>query len=115
MGAWLARSWDKQKWMRDNRKQECQELLAAVSEAVTLHLARNLVGGVSLHQTNEAYHQSLKVFHSRLFIAKDVERHKLLDSWAHAVHDFNETADRVKFDASFEQIREQITQMAINS
>ena len=33
-GAFLTRSWDRKKWMKDNRKEECRELLSAVTRTV---------------------------------------------------------------------------------
>jgi hypothetical protein len=112
VGAWLARSWDKQKWMKDSRKQECQELLAAITEAATTILKSNMVGGVSLQQRNDVYYASLKVFQSRLFIARDVEKYKLFDAWVLAVNEFNGDGDRHKFDDTFDKIRDRIVQMA---
>ncbi len=78
VGALLTRSWDKQKWMNDNRKEECRELLTAISEAAVLELKRilsvnsaglRIESGASLQVVDEAYTNSLKVFQDRIFIA----------------------------------------------
>jgi hypothetical protein len=86
IGAWLARAWDREKWEKENRKEECRELIKTITHAATLRL---VVGrGTSEAQAYSAYLDSLKTIHDRVFIAADLERHKLLDSWAHAVADF---------------------------
>src|SRR6266851_6871445 len=117
VGAWLARSWDKQKWLSDNRKQECRELLTAVTHAATAILDRD-TGTDVLSQmrkqalANDAYLISLKVFQDRIFIAGDVERAKLFDMWPVAVNRYNSTKDRNEFDDCFEQ---KIVQIAIGT
>jgi hypothetical protein len=112
VGAWLARSSDRKKWIKDNRTQECRELLAAVSHAATVILDVGMLGGPTPNERGKAYLESMKVFKSRLFIAKEVEEYKLLDSWAHAVNDFTKSGDRHKFDDSFEVIIERLVEMA---
>ena len=112
VGARLSRSWDRVKWIKDNRTQECRELLTAITHAATLILDRGMVEGPSSPNRYEAYLESLKVFKSRLFIAKEVEEYKLLDSWAHAVNDFGSSGDRHKFDDTLEGIIQRIVEMA---
>jgi len=38
IGALLARSSERQKWMNDNRKEECRELLTAMTRAADMYL-----------------------------------------------------------------------------
>jgi hypothetical protein len=117
VGAWLSRSWDKQKWMNDNRKEECRELLTAVTDAATAVLDRDVgTDGVSLaakmDRANKAYLTSLKVFQDRIFIADDIERTQLFDIWPIAVNRYNSTRNRHDFDNSFEHIKKKIVQIA---
>lgn len=101
VGARLARSWDSKKWERDNRKEECRELIKSITHAATLHL--NIGSGTSQQQAYDAYLETVKTFHDRIFIAKDLEQENLLHLWAHAVGDNNngkidhgEFSDRVE-------------------
>ena len=107
VGALLGRSWDRQKWLNDNVKQECQELLGAITKSATQILAD------AGRKSWDTYLDALIAFHTRIFIAEEVEREKLLDLWAHAVHDFGEGRDRHKFDDAIEKIRSAIVRMAI--
>jgi hypothetical protein len=89
IGAWLVRSWDEKKWERDNVKDECRELLQTITHAGTLTLAAVEGGsGVSRSVAHEAYLQSLKTLHDRIFIAEQIEKLGLVDLWAHAVGDY---------------------------
>jgi hypothetical protein len=118
VGAWLARSWDKEKWLKDNRKQECRELLTAVTNAATAILDKStatspIAQARKTHEANDAYLTSVKVFQDRIFIAPDVERAKLFDLWPIAVNAYNTYGDRVRFDDSFEEIKKKIVEMAL--
>lgn len=111
VGALLARSWDKQKWMKDNRKQECRELLSSIMTAASLIISRTLLGDMTV-QGDDAYKTSVEVFQTRIFIEKDVRKFQLLDLWAHAVHDFNRDKERSKFDSVVDRIRSKIVEVA---
>ncbi len=115
VGAWLNRSWDRQKWMKDNRKQECKELLWSISQAGTkimLHRMTAEPGKPDKRQMSDAFFESLKVFQSSIFIAKDIESCGLFDLWTEAVHEFNTNADHKQFDSSIDKIRTKIIGMA---
>src|SRR6266852_5671296 len=86
IGAWLGRAWDKTKWERENRKEECRELIKSISHAATL--AMNVGSGTSSSEAYMAYLDSIKTFHDRIFIAEDIDKAKVLDAWAYAVGDF---------------------------
>lgn len=109
VGALLTRSWERRKWVKDVRLQECRELLKATSDAATRIMERQMLGGVSAEQVWDLYLASVQVFQTRLFIAKEVENQKLLDIWAHAVHDYQEKHDRAKFDEQFETLKAGVT------
>lgn len=85
IGAWLGRAWDSKKWQQENRKEECRELLTSISHAATMRLT---VGhGHSEQEAYDAYLDSMRILHDRLFIAADIERAQLTDLWAKAVGD----------------------------
>ena len=82
-------------------KEECRELIKSITHAATLHL--NIGSGTSQQQAYDAYLETVKTFHDRIFIAKDLEQENLLHLWAHAVGDNNngkidhgEFSDRVE-------------------
>jgi len=107
VGALLGRSWDRQKWLNDSVKQECQELLGAITKSATQILAD---GG---RKSWDTYLDALTAFHTRIFIAEEVEKEKLLDLWARAVREFGEGRDRQKFDDAVEKIRAAIVRTAV--
>jgi hypothetical protein len=112
IGAWLSRSWDKSKWERDNRKEECRELIKSISHAATEILDRGSGGtGKAAH---EAYLDSLKTFHDRIFIADDVEKQNVYQEWVKAVLDLDmHNIDRQAFSDQVEVIREKIIKIAL--
>ena len=112
VGAWLSRGWDTEKWYQENRKQECRELLASISHAATVVL--NVGHGNSVHEANQAYLDSIKIFQDRIFIAGDIEKAKLLDAWAHAVGDVrNEKIDPGAFSDRLDEIRNTIINLVV--
>jgi hypothetical protein len=64
------------------------------------------------NESNDVFLASLKVFQSRIFIEKDVQRYKLMDIWAHAVNDFNNSGKCNKFDDAVDEIRNRIIEIA---
>lgn len=118
IGALLTRSWDKTKWERDNRKEECRELIKGISHAATLILkCRNVgvVSGEEEKQAYDAYLETLQTFHDRIFIAKKLEEEKILDSWAYAVGDFGaRKIDAGAFSDRVEKVRKEIIGLVIS-
>jgi hypothetical protein len=112
IGAWLTRTGDRKKWERENRKEECRELITAISHAATLQI--NVGNGTSERQVYEAYLESVRTFHDRIFIAKDIEGTKLLDSWAYAVNEFiRKKIDAAAFSDRVEAIRKSIVRLVV--
>jgi hypothetical protein len=114
VGAWLSRSGDRKKWLNDKRAEECRELITSITHSATLRL--NMGQGISPKEANDAYMESLRIIHDRIFIAEEVEEKQVLESWAHAVGDLNkgkisdgEFSDRLK------TIRETIVKIAMRS
>jgi hypothetical protein len=117
VGALLARSWDKQKWMKDTRKHEFQELLTALTDAATAILGskERVVPGIAHRGDGPAYAAYLKtvrVFNDRIFISKDLKERKFLDRWAFAVNQYAASPDRNTFDETFEAIQNEIIELA---
>ena len=86
IGAWLARSSDRKRWLADNRKEECRELVRSISHASALAL--DIDFGRPRAEADEAYIQTVQTFKDRIFIADDIAKKNLLDLWADAVKDY---------------------------
>ena len=115
IGAWLSGYWDRKKWIKDNRKQECKEVLTAMSKTATLLLAWTMakeVDKASRDAFRVAFLESVQVFSQSLFIAKDAEYQQVFDLWKDAVHNYQTTLDHRKFDDVLEQIRSKVIAMA---
>lgn len=87
IGARLARARDREKWLQENRAQECRELLTSISHAATVILNVDVEYGNSVYDADQAYLGSLKIFNDRIFIARDIAEAKVVEVWAHAVGD----------------------------
>lgn len=112
VGALLARSWERKKWERENRKEECRELIKSISHAATVIL--NVGHGQSIRDADEAYLDSIETLHDRIFIANDVEKANVLDLWAHAVHDVrNHKIDDGAFSDKVAQLRKMIVNLVL--
>jgi hypothetical protein len=115
VGAWLARSWDKRKWIDDNRKEECRELLTAIIDAASVMIRHATARGVSQNQVDEGYVTALKTFENRIFIATDVENQGLVNMWADAVSRFSSRGSVEEFDFVLDIIKKKIIAMAIKA
>jgi len=114
VGALLARSWGRRRWLIENRKQECQELLGAITKSATQMLTSNEAGGdIRSWESWDSYLGTVQSFHTRIFIAEDVDKEKLFDRWVPAVREFGSGHDRHKFDEAIEKICATIVRMAI--
>jgi hypothetical protein len=112
IGAWLGRIWDSKKWQRENSKEECRELVKAITHAAAMHM--NVGSGVSYSQADGAYVDSIKSFKDRIFIANEIRRKHILESWTTAVSDFR--AHKInddEFSAKIDKVIEGIVALVI--
>ena len=111
VGALLGRSWDKRKWLKENVKQECQELLGAITKNAT----ETLTGKEDIRnwKTSDSYLAAVQSFHTRIFIAVAVKKEGLFGRWVNTVQGFASGQDRRKFDNGIEEIREAIVHIAV--
>jgi len=74
-GQELAKRWQQEQWVRENRKQECRELLDVLYQhaAANLGAASDPAGLISI-----AFHKTIK---SRIFIAGDLAKSKFEERW----------------------------------
>jgi hypothetical protein len=123
VGALLGRSWDRRKWLNDNRKEEYRELITALTDAATAMMERvesrdgahiQLVRERSefVEEKRGRYLKSLKVLQDRLFIAAEIEKMKLFDRWGDAVKKVLDDKNVSAFDDKFEVIKSDIVKRA---
>jgi len=111
IGAYLTKSSDRKKWLNENRKQECQELLGAIT-ACAVKLLSDFPQGYAIEEYG-GYLKTIEVFHTRIFIAEEVEKEKLEERWTSAVDDFGTNWTKAKFDTALEEIRGKIIRIAM--
>lgn len=117
VGAWLARSWDRKKWMNDNRKQEYRELLTALTNGATAVIERyspkiSPLTKDEMEAATNRYMDAMKTIKDRIFIAEDMDRMAIFDRWAKAVKTAQDARDIKKFESIFETIRKEIVSAA---
>ena len=114
VGALLAHSWERKRWEKENRKEECRELIKSISHAATLILNVAVGAGASQHDAHNAYQDTVQVFHGRIFIAEDIEKTKIVDMWAHAVGEFGaQKIDANEFGNRVEEVRRTIINFVV--
>lgn len=115
IGWLLTRSWDRRKWINENRKQEYRELLTALTNACTV-LIDNVQTVVHSHAEQslawDEYLKSLRVLQDRIFIASEIAKMNLFDRWGNAVKELTETKDFRKFEDNFEVMKKEIVRQA---
>jgi hypothetical protein len=73
-GQELAKRWQREQWIRENRKEECRELLDAIYEqspSATFVSSEQMLSEDNL----------LRIFKSRIFIAEDLARLNVQQRW----------------------------------
>jgi hypothetical protein len=116
IGAYLTRSWDQRKWLSENRRDECRELLTALTNAVAslIEESQSIViaySGAEEKEKREEYLEALRVLQDRIFIADDIAGINLFDRWGESVKALLKTRDVHKFEDTFEEIRKEIVRI----
>jgi hypothetical protein len=117
VGHHLTRSWQREQWRRDNRKQEYRELLSCLSNAYT-HMVRFGSGHGwpdEIHQrVEEVKTESFRVLRDRIFIAEEIKKSGIMELWAKVFHSFGTFGQSGLLDPSeFEDLIRQIVTLAI--
>src|SRR6266850_564830 len=116
VGALLARSWDRRKWINENRKQKYRELLTTLTSAciAVIDNAQAIVQSPAEQIfARDEYFKSLRVLQDRIFIANEIGKMNLFDRWGTAMKDLQETKDFRKFEDSFEVMKNEIVKEAM--
>jgi hypothetical protein len=112
IGAYLTRSWDRRKWLSENRRDECRELLTALTNATAalIEESQTIVAFDSTDKmaNREPYLLSLRTLQDRIFIAEDIAGIKLFDRWGESVKALLKTGNVHAFEDTFEEIRKEI-------
>ncbi len=115
VGAGLSRSWDRRKWLNDNRKQEFRELMETLSEAASGMISRQISRnwGEALtekeaEQVSVSHMASLKVIKNRIFIAEDVKEMNLFNRWNDGIHAMRMAEDVRPFEGMWDQVSEEL-------
>jgi hypothetical protein len=121
VGTLLARSWDKQKWMNDNRKEECRELLTAMTKVADSCLeARARIGSAgpaAIEAVQAAWAEDRKcmiVLQDRIFIAQRLSQERMFKRWNDATNEFLNEGDLDKFGVRLNELKRVIIDIALN-
>jgi hypothetical protein len=121
VGAWLGRSWDHKKWMNDNRKEECRELLTAMMKdadsCMEIRAQVRAAGTTNAATVQATWADSRKcmiVLQDRIFIAKRLREEKLFNRWHDATNEFLKDGDEHKFGDKLNQLKGVVIDIAIN-
>ncbi len=105
IGHTLTRSWQREQWLLDCRKEEFRELVSALTTATVEFLVFHTSRGTKTPQPMgvwlDAQKTAYRVVRDRIFIADEVESIKLADRYIRLAHDmrefesFDEPADRM--------------------
>lgn len=119
VGATLANQFSKraqlEQWVRDCRKAEFRELMAALSKAYTSfgEFAPDMFKGEDLFRRMRVSAQFLITVRDRIYIADEVKRMRIDRLWLDAIDDFMKTLNIDKFSAAYNRINELIVSDAV--
>jgi hypothetical protein len=121
VGHLLSRSWQREQWFRDNRYEDYQAVLSAVSSAYmaivrldkasdTSHFAPEMVQEVEVIKVD-----SFRVLRDRIFIADELDFAGILVEWDTTVTNYEMHAiDERTFADRFSKLNDNLVRMALN-
>jgi hypothetical protein len=116
LGNYLTKSWQREQWLKDCRKEECRELLTALAKAhmklAFLKLQESQLTPEVHAQIIEAMESASITLHDRIYIAEDVKQKKLYGLWNTATRKFQENHDQASFSEVYAQISGLIVSIA---
>jgi hypothetical protein len=118
IGAILGRSWDRKKWLSDQRALECRELLNAMAKTVTAlfvvgkALGPGFASAEQLEAAENAYNDSIRTFQDRVFIVKEIEELQLREDWVAMVRGYQATSDHKRLQIDYENMKTTIVIIA---
>jgi hypothetical protein len=118
IGHYLTRSWQREQWLLDRRKEEYRELISALSTVFT-NMQRFGTGvgdrdfNIRLAQVNA---DSYRVIRDRIFIADEIAKAQIMERWYSilgAAEDDQHAAWRTFVDG-YEDLTKKLVQMAVS-
>jgi hypothetical protein len=79
IGHVLTRSWQREQWLRDNRKQEYRELLTSLSAAY-MHLEQNGSDSTDLRH-HPVRNEAFRSLGDRIFIDREIKKEEIYEEW----------------------------------
>jgi hypothetical protein len=79
LGHYLTRSWQREQWLRDCRKEEFRELLTSITKCY-----RTVLDKEDSRTLHDARSEALTVIQNRIYVAEDVKQYRILESWKDA-------------------------------
>lgn len=89
VGHYLVRSWERKRWLADNRKDEYRRVLAGLTKLNMLIIDRHSFGTIDMAALKEAMEESSMAFNTCLFINDFLERTKVAGDIVKAVKKFH--------------------------
>src|SRR5882762_7637722 len=120
VGALLARRWDRQKWTNDNRKEECRELLTAMTKVadscleVRAHFAS--ASAVKTEAVQAAWVEDRKcmiILQDRIFIARRLNQERMFKRWNETTTEFLKDGDVQKFGERLNTLKQIVIDIAL--
>jgi hypothetical protein len=105
IGAYLAKRWQRDQWIADNKRMEYRKLLTTLTKTfsgiVKLRVSGVALGAKEQRTLSSLEAQSIVVIRDRMFIAKEVTGMSLLARWNQALRDHDNTLDADAFAKAF--------------
>jgi hypothetical protein len=105
---YLTRSWQREQWLRDCRKQECHELLTALAHS---HMKLSFLKIKEEILTPEEHEKIVAAMESagialndRIYIAEDMKETNLYGIWNDAVNKYQNTLDLPAFNRDYKKM-----------
>lgn len=116
IGAYLAKRWQRDQWIADNKRSEYRKLLTTLANTFTSILSLHSTG-VALGPKEQRTLSNLEVGASavildRLFIADEVNDMNLLKRWNKALRDYDKSRDGDAFGNAFGLIANDVRKSA---
>jgi hypothetical protein len=119
LGHYLSRSWQREQWRLDRRREEYKELLCALSTVFT-NKQRFGSGGTGEKDLNikleQANAESLRVLRDRIIIAPEIKEANILPLWYKALlygDAYTGLTDWEKFADAYTELTDTIVRMAL--
>lgn len=114
-GQELAHRYQRERWIADSKKKEFKELLGVLDSVVAFHLREGLISKEKKAPQSEYLdmnHKAMWCIRDRLFIAKEMEEHKILERWRELMNNFLTRGESSRFTTPFNDLRADIMAMA---